>query len=167
MTAEGVFPKVAGDLIYASEVNKFITVLGHGSATIIGNNTRQEVGHFTRNEAQGDSCMVVEYTYDGASAHQGFCLGITPTSSTITCSNAYQLPLNNKPDGFIKVRIIQYTTDAGNVGIYVIYFQDGDDGVYNSTTQFTEGGTDTFYLNVNTATGSTCRVRWIAYLIRG
>lgn len=158
MTDEGIYPKVAGDKLYVSEVNKYMQVLGHGSTTIVGNNTRQAAFNFSTPEELGNGCIILNYTFNGGDASQTFYAGATSVAASIQMTVA-------DANGFCTLKIMQSPSTTGEY----VYLREADEivGVMVTSSALDFSAAETIYINLNTATGSTCYIRWIAYLVRG
>lgn len=164
---EGIFPKVNGTPLYASEINNLYTdILGHGLVTISGNNTRQAAWNFSTNRALGDGIIILEFMerHSVSPGSMTWCMGTTATGSELIIH-----PQENHVD--MEFKIMQSPSTAGNIDVLSLSAVKSSLGsAYNakqSSTAFNVSAAETFYFNTDPPTGTNSRIHWVATLIPG
>ena len=130
-----------------------ITVLGSGNASIVGDDSVQEVGNFSITGDLGDEIIILDVQWEAGST-QVLRLGTTATGNQVVLTG-------NDDEGYISLRIMQSNETAGQIRILKIL--DGNALAEILDTNFDVSTAETFHITSDVPTASTGKFRWIAY----
>ncbi len=164
MATEGIFPKVDGDILYASGTNSFIRKLGSGtfeSQDVAA--VTEEAGSFAITEDLAGGIIIVDITCERTSG-TGASNDIALNDDSASITGTHKIT-GFAASGYLQLRIQQSPTTAGRVSTTKIA-----DNVISQLTdivEFTVNAAETFYVNIKSSANTIIKLRWSAYLLPG